>query len=78
MGDDAKETGSTETDPSETALRESEEDDFGVILADSERAGQEMVSMTDPTSIALFDGTFQAGFFPRVMEEMSAALPLPP
>lgn len=77
-GHNTEEPWGPETDPSESALRESEEGDFGEALADSVSAGQETASMTDTTSIALFDGIFQAGFFPREIANASAAFPLPP
>lgn len=70
-------TGGAENDPSARAFRESEDDDLGDILVDSERAGQESAPMTGPDSLDPLSGIFQASFFfPR--GAAAAALPLLP
>lgn len=68
-------TGGAESGPSERAFRASEDGDLEVVLADSERAGQEAAPpiTTAPASIEPLGGRFQAGFFPRAASDEDGA-----
>lgn len=75
INDEEKKTCKAGTDPSERTFNESE-DDLGVALADSERAGQEAAPITGPTSTGgALEGLFHAGFLAALLfpfSELSA------